>query len=334
MGLMGNRWYVAFVLLFWLASMGWLVTAKVLPPLVGGRAPDYRATLAEAPRSPPPVVWRVSWGDERIGFAVTRVRPAPGGQAEMRSLVRFEQLDVKRLLKQLFGAFSALLPSLGSDDLQLDMTVASRLRFDSQQTLETLESSIAIADMPHVLNLSGEVREGNVLDVVVFSGNRLRHAQDDEGGALLRQELHLPRDALVGDPFTPNSDLRNLEVGQTWTMPLYRPFPPNSSVQIIEAKAERLAVHYWDREPVEVMIVAYRSDAGSGIGATREPVGRVWVRPDGVVLKQEMYVANLHLTFDRLPDDQTAEYVAWLEDDRFLPHLPDVRPIEREPPAE
>ncbi|MBW3600024.1 MAG: hypothetical protein KY475_22475 [Planctomycetes bacterium] len=323
---MGNRWYTGVVLLFWLASMSWLVVAKVLPPLVGGQRPDYRATLAEAPKSPPPVVWRVLWDEEAIGFAATRVRPAPGGRAEMRSLVRFEQLDVKKVLKQMLGALSVLLPSLGGEDLRLEMTVASRLHFDSQQALETLETSIAVAEMPHVLNLRGEVRDGNVLDVLVFSGDAYRSNPQEQANVLLRRQLQLPRDALVGDPFTPSSDLRNLEVGQTWTMPVYRPFPPNSPVQIIEAKAERLELIYWDRDPVEVMVVAYRSDAGSGLAATREPIGRVWVRPDGVVVRQEMLVSNLHLVFERMTEEQAAEHVAWLEDERFLPLLPGAEP--------
>jgi hypothetical protein len=319
---MGNRWYVLFVALFWLASMSWLMVAKVLPPLAGGQAPDYRAALAEAPRQPAPVAWRLVWEDQAIGYAVTRVRPAAGGGSEMRSLVRFEQLDVKKVLEQLLGAFARVIPSLGNEELRLELTVASRLGFDQDQMLKDLDTSIAVADMPHVLNLKGEVRERHTLDVMVFSGHHVPDMAGENQGGVIRHRLDLPRDALVGDAFAPNSQLKNLQVGQTWTIPVYRPFPPNSPVQIIEAKAERLELIYWNREPMEAMVVAYRDEAGSGIGAARRPIGRVWVRPDGMVLRQEVVVSNLRLLFERLTEEEGTKYGARLEDAEFLRLLP------------
>ncbi len=318
---MGNRWYVAFVLLFWLASMSWLMMAKVLPPLIGGKAPDYRTALADAPRFPPPVVWHLVWEDQAIGFAANRVRPAPGGGVEMRSVVHFEQLDLDKVLQQLLGAFSALVPDVGSSGAPFQMTIATRLQFDSQKDLHALDTSVAVADIKHVLNLHGDVQDGDKLDVVVFSGNPDREGSFGGGRELLRQQVDLPPQALVSDSLAPSSDLKGLEVGQAWTIPVYRPFPPNSPVQIVEAKAERLEIIYWDRNPVEAMVVAYRSEAGAGIGSGRL-LGRVWVRPDGVVLRQEVLISNLQLVFDRMPEEQGAGHAAWLDDPRFLPLLP------------
>jgi hypothetical protein len=249
----------------------------------------------------------------------------------MRSVVQFEQLDVKRVLEQLLGAFARLVPDLGGDDFQLELTIASRLRFDQQSHLQTVATSIAVADMPHVLNLRGEATGDGALNVVVFSGERVPSRAADD--ALFRQRVDLPRDAVVSDAFAPNSELRNLQVGQTWTIPVYRPFPPNSPVQIVEAKAERLELIYWNRDQVEVMVVAYRGDAGSGIAAARRPTGRVWVRPDGLVLRQEVAVSNLRLVFERLPDDEGAAYAQSLEDEQFLPLLPEPAPAEERPSA-
>jgi hypothetical protein len=319
------------VALFWLASMSWLVVAKVAPPLVGGQAPDYRAPLAEAPRNPPPVAWRLLWEERDIGHAVTRIRPADQGGTELRSLVQFKQLDVQKGLQQLLGPFSRLLPSLGND-FRLDLAIASRVQFDRQQAIRGLDSSIQVADMPHVLNLHGAVRQGRTLDVVVFPGKKLPAATEDDGG-LVRHQIDLPRDALLGDALAPSSQLQNLEVGQTWTIPVFRPFPPGSSVQIVEAKAERLELLSWDREEVEVMVVAYRDEAGSGLGAAREPIGRVWVRPDGLVLKQEVLISNLHLEFIRLTEMEGEKFAAELDDDQFLPLLPSRETDNQSQPA-
>ena len=79
-------------------------------------------------------------------------------------------------------------------------------------------------------------------------------------------------------------------------------------------------------------MVAYRGEAGSGIGATREPIGRAWVRGDGLILWQEVAISNLLLTMERLPDDEVAPYAEWLEDERFLPRLPfGIDPEESSP---
>jgi hypothetical protein len=98
-------------------------------------------------------------------------------------------------------------------------------------------------------------------------------------------------------------------------------------VQIIEAKAERLDTIYWGNDPVEVVVVAYRNEAGSGIGAAREPVGRAWVRPDGLVLKQEVVFSNVRLEFQRLTEEEGAAYADELIDDWFLAKLPHEPPL-------
>ncbi len=319
---MVNRYYIAFVMLFWGASMAWLGAAKVLPPLFGGDAPDYRSALTVAPKPPPPVVWRMDWEDRTIGYAVTQVHRLDSGRIEMRSLVRFEQLDVKRILQQLLGVFAKMVPALGDDELRLDMTIASRAQFSREQRLEAIASSIAVADLPHVLSLHGEVQQGSDLQVVVFSGKEIPWNSEDNGKALFRQTIELPRDAILSDAFAPHSELKDLQVGQTWTIPVYRPFPPNSPVQILEARAERLDLISWNRETVETMLVVYRSEAGSGLATARRPIGRLWVRPDGLVLRQEVMASNLLLVFERVSDDQSAAYADALQDNAFLPLLP------------
>jgi hypothetical protein len=119
----------------------------------------------------------------------------------------------------------------------------------------------------------------------------------------LRQELELPPDALVSDAFTPRSELKKLHVGQSWTIPVYRPFPPNSPLEIVAVHVEGHEGIIWEGKDVETLRVVYRTDAGSGIRASRDPVGREWVRRDGTVLRQEIGMSGLQLRFERLPPD-------------------------------
>ena len=138
-----------------------------------------------------------------------------------------------------------------------------------------------------------------------------------------RYEVDLPRDALVGDSLSPRSELRNLRVGQQWTIPVYRPFPPNSPVQILLARVEKSEFFDWEGELVETYVVVYRDEAGTGINSARKPIGRTWVQPDGTVLRQEVMLSNLRFTFDRLPPgDLSAQ---WLEDEAFNRHFEEVK---------
>jgi hypothetical protein len=142
-------------------------------------------------------------------------------------------------------------------------------------------------------------------------------APDNAGTLLLtelyRKQVDLPPDALVSDAFSPQPRMSDLRLGQRWTFPRYRPFPPGSPTEIIEAEVERETSIYYDEQEIPVWLVIYRREAGSGISADQEPVGRMWVGRDGNVLKQEVRVANLGLIFLRSPAGQFRERAAELD---------------------
>ena len=85
------------------------------------------------------------------------------------------------------------------------------------------------------------------------------------GTQILKREIELPAGALVGDALAPRPELKNLAVGQSWTVPVYRPFPPDSPPQIIQATVKHLEPILWEGNEVETMLVLYQSEAGSNI---------------------------------------------------------------------
>ena len=109
-------------------------------------------------------------------------------------------------------------------------------------------------------------------------------------------------------------ELKDLHVGQSWTIPVYRAFPPNSPVQIVEAKVERHDIIFWEGSDIETMLVVYRMDAGSGLRATSQATAREWVRPDGTVLRQELVFSGLTLRFERQMRRPTDTNEALLDD--------------------
>jgi hypothetical protein len=155
--------------------------------------------------------------------------------------------------------------------------------------------------MSEVAQVRGEVRH-NQLEVAVLTPVEENGAA--EGGNMVeryRTQMVLPSEAMVSGALSPQSRLAGLYVGQTWNLPVYRPFPPNQSLQQVQAKVESEELFTWQGEAVRAFQVVFRDEAGSGISVGREPIGRMWVRADGTVLEQETKIANLQFRFVRMP---------------------------------
>ena len=58
-----------------------------------------------------------------------------------------------------------------------------------------------------------------------------------------------------------------------------------------------------------VWIVVYHNDTGSALDGDRTQQGKVWVRRDGAVLRQQSRFSNSTLTFIRMTELQATELV-------------------------
>lgn len=279
--------------------MSWLIASKVLPPLVGGHPPDYTLSLAPREGKSEPVCWRIAWNDRRIGTAASQMIRRPGGGSAQRHVVHFDRLPLQAMLSESFGLLGSVLkPMLGADsNVEMDILLATELRYDSQRQFTDFRSKADIGDMRDLLQLQGVMEAGNNLKITTHIGSPFA----GQSKQVMRHEIQLPREALVNDAFAPRPELRNLRVGQRWTIPIYRPFPSNSKVQIVEALAERLDVLVWDARDVETVLVVYREEAGSGLHFSREPIAREWVAANGMVVQREVRLSGLKLLFERLP---------------------------------
>ena len=301
---MPNRFYTVFVLTAWLASMSWLFMAKIWPTLHGGDPPDYSTSVANVPANYQPTVWRISWKDRRIGMATNQTLPRANGIA-LRYVVQFEQLPLEMMLSEAFGIFGSMLfrestDGKGANDSQqswaLDLLLATELQFNNQRQFTGFHTNGDLGNLQGFLQMNGVVDEQHKL-VLTTQFKTFGQAAKE-----LRHEIELPMNAVVGDAFGPRTELKNLHVGQKWTIPIYRPFPPNSPVQIVAAQAERHELILWNGRDVETILVVYRSDAGTGLQSTRDPIAREWVRDDGLVLQQEVVWSGATIRFERIPD--------------------------------
>ncbi len=296
---MFGRIFNGLVVVFWMITMTWLLAEKVIPPMLGGDPPDYQSVLEPAAKESLPDAWKLRWQQRTVGFAASRVEVRPTGELDRLSYVEFEDLPLEAILSEMLGPAAAIVKPLIQNNrgLDLDMVIATRMTFDADRRLARFETNIDLGNFPDFLRLDGTVREDGKLDIVaqlssgsVGSGQSFTHT------------VQLPPEALVEGSLSPRPELKDLYIGQTWTIPVFRSFPPNSPIQILQVEVEKHDVIMWGSEDVETKLVVYRTEAGSGVQATREPISREWVRADGAVLRQQVRFSGLELTFEREPE--------------------------------
>ena len=296
---MFGRTFNGLVVVFWTIAMTWLLAEKVIPPMLGGDPPDYQSILEPPTRETLPDAWKLRWKDRMVGFAASRVEVRPSGELDRLTFVEFEDLPLEAILSEMLGPVAAIVKPLiqNSRGLDLNMLVATRMTFDADRRLSRFDTTIDLSDFRGFLKLDGTVQEDGQLDIV---------AQLSSGsvgsGQTFKHSVQLPPEALVEGSLSPRPELKGLYLGQKWTIPVFRSFPPNSPVQILQAEVEQHDVILWGSEEVETKLVVYRTEAGSGVQATREPISREWVRDDGTVLRQQVRFSGLELTFEREPE--------------------------------
>jgi hypothetical protein len=300
---MSNRWYPLAVLACWVAAMSWLLVEKVLPTLREGDRPDYDAVLPAEADAPQVQRWEIYYRDRPIGTATSLALRNGDKSGRLESQVKFSRLPLSELITEQFGKLQAFAKPLwpGNPRIEIELTVDSQMHIAPDGNLRSFVTHVRMGGMSEVAQVRGEVRH-NQLEVAVLTPVEENGAA--EGGNMVeryRTQMVLPSEAMVSGALSPQSRLAGLYVGQTWNLPVYRPFPPNQSLQQVQAKVESEELFTWQGEAVRAFQVVFRDEAGSGISVGREPIGRMWVRADGTVLEQETKIANLQFRFVRMP---------------------------------
>ena len=289
---MNSRWYNTAVVILWLATMSWLVTKKVLPPLRGGEPPSYRQVI-EAQNRDPPVGWRVLWKGKQLGWALTDTKSQPTGMTEVHGRVHLDTFPIGAVTPVWLQPFLTLVRKPVE---QLHLDARSEMLIDTLGRLLRFDSTVQLAPLIDKITMRGTV-EGGQLELVVSSGN--------QSGS---SEVFLPPKALLADALTPQTRLPGLHVGQTWSVPVVNPlWPSKSRIEIISAKVEKAETILWNGVREDAWLVVYRRDSGTGGGDEQNVQGRLWVRRDGAVLRQEAMLFDSPIVFVRVTDKDTAK---------------------------
>jgi hypothetical protein len=287
---MTSRWSSVAVCLLWAITMGWLISEKVLPPLLSGDPPSY-STIAETRRGQGTVGWKLLVNDKYVGSASsTAVKTVEGG-TEIRSHVHFDYVPVEELAPHWLQAIAG--PLLGPQAGKVPMDSDSTLTIDGEGRLTKVRSALHVQSVRNLVRLRGRL-EGGQLNLTISSAD-----------FSYTTGVYLPPKSLAGDALSPQVCLPGLRQGQTWTVPSYSPLrPPTNPLEILKATVEARETIVWNGHTEQTWLVVYRSDPGLGMGSDKTPRGRLWVRPDGTVLRQQVMVLACTLTFERLPPDE------------------------------
>ncbi len=196
---MGTRLYNGVVVVFWMATMSWLLIDKVWPTLRVGDPPSY-STVLQHEEADPPACWVIQWNDRQTGWAASRVVRRVDGMVEMHSRVFISELPIDQLAPGWLGAI--VKPMLRRSG-QLDMDAKSKLEIDPLGRLVGFDSSVGLAHIADAVRMQG-----------IIEGNRLKLTAQS-GDWTCKTEKYLSPEALVGDAMSPQARLPGLARGTT-----------------------------------------------------------------------------------------------------------------------
>jgi len=287
-------WLTPIVIVFWLATSGWLVMAKVLPSLCPGSPPGSQAFYTAGNRLIP-VAWTVVLNERPMGWATSRSQRTEEGGMEVESLLHFDHLPIDEVLP----AWTKILLRQSLDPgMSLALDARGRLSIDPQGDLRSFSSTIIVPATADRVFLSGTIEKG---EATVSLNARGMHYTTTR---------YLPNAIAIGDELSPQATLPGLYKSRRWTVPIYSPLRPgHAPIEILHAEVTGEESIFWEDVLVRVDVVQYRSDPTSH----HEPRCRLWVDRSGRVLKQESALLGSKLVFVRRSDKAAERLIAGID---------------------
>jgi hypothetical protein len=271
---MPHRLVCVGILLFWAVAAVALFTRDLLPDLLIGSPPDLRS-ISSAERSDEPTKWSILVAEDSslvnlrsVGQAVTTTTHRSDGWIQLASEVRIDAQDL------LFKT-----PFHGGPEEHLQ--IKSRCDITSSGNLSSFSTHVrSMVEGLDLLTLEGRVK-GELLEV-------------KSRGPLpfFNQVTNIPYQprGIVQNTFGPLDRMPGLQVGQRWKS--WTVSPLTGRVEPMRVAVARKGVITWGNNPVTALEVVAKAG----------PVSiRIWVRPDGLVLRQEVPFPFFRLVLERQP---------------------------------
>lgn len=278
---MPSRFVSVAILVYWCVAAFCLLTWEILPELSLGYPPDLR-TIAQAGGASRPATWDIQVADDprapeagrSVGEAVTLSKRLEDGWFELTSRVVF---DAGAILK---GS------PLGIKGSGVKLELVSLYRIDPSGNLRSLDMSVRTRDSAEELfKVTGRLKDG-MMEVVAKGPLQI-----------LDKKISFPYEprSVVNDALGPLDRLPGLHIGQRWDTRVVNPF--TGQIDRVRVEVQRRTLIHWNGEPVSAFEVVQHAG----------PItSKTWVRPDGVILRQEVpFPLLVRLVLDRRPDQST-----------------------------
>jgi hypothetical protein len=274
---MPNRLVCAAILVAWSCATVALVRRDILPDLLIGPPPDLRTVVRAGQEHDELTRWSILVADDRddgnlnlraVGQAETQSRRARDGWFRMMSKAWFDS-----------GAMLRGTALEGVEKEHVEIKTVSDI--DPAGNLDSFRAAVRLGlDAKDTLVISGIVRD-----------NDLRVTAQGPLPILTwtRSFPYLPRQ-MVAHELGPLDRMPNLQVGQRWKSQVVSPL--TGRVEEAQIAVERKSIITWDGNPVTTLEVVTHLPPLSA---------RTWVRPDGLVLRQEVPFPLVRLILERLP---------------------------------
>lgn len=276
---MGNRIFVAVVLLLWASTMSWLVVEKILPPFFSGEPPTHGQKEAE------PVCWQIECAGRHVGYAVRQAVPGALATTEIHSRIVLEDMPLKEMAPQWM---SSLVDNLG--EIRLDSR--TRLTLDSFGTLSSFDTKVQVNDTPLVVKVFGKV-DGPELKLKFLSS-----------GVSQEWTFPFPTSNHLSGELIPESKLLQIYVGRKWQVEMFSLFrPPSDSLTLMQAEVVAEEILHQQNRMIRARRIEFRDLSAAGVAAEHTLRATVWVSDEGTVMRQDVYlVGNTKLRFERRVD--------------------------------
>lgn len=298
---MHHRLYTFIVILAWIASMTWLVSTKILPPILKGQAPSYEHILPTE-ESTERVRWDISLDGNPLGSAENLIQRELDGVGRVKTVVELNQFSVDNVLNEMMErvrVFNFFHPNREKVSFgTINLKVESELAFDVFGELSRFSSTVSVDELTDFIQLDGTVSDED-LRLVVYTNT---YDEEQNRKMIYDATMKVPHGTLVTDAFSPQPRLSRLRVGQSWTFQRYQPLRPANPIEMMEALVERRDAIVWNGKSTVANVVAIRRESSGTVTAAREPLGYVWVLKDGRVVRQETKVGSMNIVFDRVSD--------------------------------
>ena len=280
---MPPRWLSVPIIVFWLATTGWLFYQDVWPSLLPGQAPPFTIDLEdEVQTQQAHIHWSVFYNDRPYLQAETWVEPNPADETFAL------QARVRPLATGPKDEAGAAAPFGGLVQLRKSTSVYRVARNGDLRSVSvefTVEAHAGALIVPGDGSLSGEVKDGQF-------HSRLRLSSPLLSGKTIEKELEpvaVSTHGSVLSPLHPVNRIAGLRPGQTWRLPLVDPIKdaltalatgePGQEIVVSARVLPQTQILTWNNQPTECLVVEYQGDDVSA---------RTWVQVGtDLVLRQE-----------------------------------------------